>query len=102
MDKFFSKKKACHVKMSLTRGQYAWFSFFERISKHNDHSYACFKQIVEFFSKKIRKPSETTRRGTFRLDGYWLVVLTNGHGNFSIDRQIKPNGHIVWNLVFPK
>lgn len=31
---------------------------------------------------------------------YWLVGLTDGHGNFSIDRQIKPNGHIVWNLVF--
>jgi len=31
---------------------------------------------------------------------YWLVGLTDGDGSFSIDRQIKPNGHIVWNLVF--
>lgn len=31
---------------------------------------------------------------------HWLVGLTDGDGTFSVDPHFKPNGHIVWNLVF--
>jgi hypothetical protein len=30
----------------------------------------------------------------------WVVGLTEGDGCWSVDRHLKPHGHIVWNIVF--
>jgi len=31
---------------------------------------------------------------------HWLVGLVDGDGTFAIDRQTRPNGSTIWNLVF--
>lgn len=74
----------CHVKMSLTRGQYAWFSTLER--RNQEH--------VESHQRlNVEKHSQDWQQ-------HWLVGLVDGDGTFTIDPQKKSNGTIVWNLVF--
>jgi len=72
----------CSVTMSLTRGQYAWFSSSEETHKMENHQ-----------RLNVEKHSPNWCH-------QWLVGLVDGDGCFSIDKTIKSNGHIVWNLVF--
>lgn len=65
------------VTMSLTRGQYAWFS-----TQRESHQ-----------RLNVEKHSPDWKR-------QWLVGFTDGDGSFSVDPHRKPNGQIIWNLVY--
>lgn len=74
-----------HVKMSWTRGQYAWFSSSE------NHKNA---DLTENHQRlNVEKHSQNWQQR-------WVVGLVDGDGTFTVDRQRKPNGTVVWNLVF--
>ncbi len=90
----------CRVTMSLTGGQYAWFSTFEgrrpsdNVEKSNKNTLQNTGVLVEGHQRlNVEKHSPDWPL-------YWLVGLTDGDGSFSLDRHKKPNGLIVWNLVF--
>lgn len=74
----------CHVKMSLTRGQYAWFSTLELVNQEHVESHQ---------RLNVEKHSQDWQQ-------HWLVGLVDGDGTFTIDPQKKSNGTMVWNLVF--
>lgn len=116
---FLSRPHMCHVKMSLTRGQYAWFSTFEG-HDHHDHEHT----DIFFFETRSGKERERVTSvdlAPFRffenplsMENHqrlnvekhsqdwleqWLVGLVDGDGCFSVDchrKSTKP----VWNLVF--
>lgn len=68
--------------MSLTWGQYAWFSTCAKHTQMENHQ----RLYVEKHSPDWKL--------------LWLVGLTDGDGTFSVDRQQKKNGTVSWNLVF--
>ena len=90
-------KNLCHVKMSLTRGQYAWFSTGRFLKQ---------KKIENHQRLNVEKHSLNRTRDLFLSSknkdfiAHWLVGLTDGDGCFFVDRVVKPNKHIVWNLGF--
>lgn len=75
-------KKNLSVTMSLTWGQYAWFSTWTKQDHMENHQ----RLHVEKHSPDWKL--------------LWLVGFTDGDGTFSVDRQRKKNGTISWNLVF--
>ena len=92
----------CHVTRSLTRGQYAWFSSYE---EHDTEQRTSRQRL----SRQKTPPTSVSMESHQRLNvekhsrdwyEHWLVGLTDGDGSFSIDRQVKPHGKIVWNLVY--
>lgn len=86
-----------HVKMSLTRGQYAWFSTqtkenHQRLNVEK-HSTLDSPKRNDLYITKL-----TTHSKEFQH--LWLVGLTDGDGTFAIDRQQKSTGKVRWNLVY--
>lgn len=82
---------SCHVKMSLTRGQCAWFSTLEERRLSGDVKNL---QTVESHQRlNVEKHSQDWLQ-------QWLVGLTDGDGTFNVDRHVKPNRNVVWNLVY--
>lgn len=117
----------CHVTMSLTWGQYArFFTLFQFSQKRHMFSVCNWNEerhhsrhgVKRFFNdastlqvqwKVQQRGDEASVKNLQRLNvekhskewyEHWLVGLTDGDGTFSVDRHSKPNGHIVWNLVF--
>ena len=90
----------CHVTMSLTRGQYAWF-FTQQGRTQNVKSIQrdIFLQKSSTMSVKNHQRLNVEKHSS-DWSHHWLVGLTDGHGTFSIDRQIKANGQTIWNLVY--
>lgn len=81
------------VKMSLTRGQYAWFSTYEA-----KNTTSIQKQNTELKMENHQRLNVEKQSPDWLI--YWLVGLTEGDGTFSIDKQHKSKGYPVWNLVF--
>lgn len=86
-----------HVKMSLTRGQYAWFC----TQTKQNHQRLNVEKHSTLDSQKITKLDMTHLTPHSKdFNSLWLVGLTDGDGTFAIDRQQRSTGEIRWNLVY--
>lgn len=89
----------CSVTMSLTRGQYAWFSISEGFLRFDNTG----RSTTESLSTELSVENHqrlNVEKHSLDWKFHWLVGLTDGDGSFTVDPHLKPNGHISWNLAF--